>query len=167
MGRLIDDLLTLSRVTRRELAREQVDLAAVAREVIAELREEEPGRRVEVTIPESLPTQGDPVLLRLVVQNLLANAWKFTSRREVAHVEVGVGITNGAAAYFVRDDGAGFDEAYADKLFAPFQRLHTSEEFPGTGVGLATAERIVRRHGGRMWAHGAVDSGATFFFTLR
>ena len=167
MGSLIDDLLTLSRVTRRELAREPVDLADVARDVVAELREAEPGRRVEVTLPDSLPVEGDPALLRAVVQNLLGNAWKFTSGREVAHVELGVAEDDGETVCYVRDDGAGFDEAYAGKLFVPFQRLHTPEEFPGTGVGLATAERIVRRHGGRMWARGTVDSGATFYFTLR
>ena len=167
MGSLIDDLLTLSRVTRRELAREPVDLAQLARDVVAELREAEPERRVEVSVPEALPAEGDLALLRAVVQNLLANAWKFTSRRAVAHVEFGLADVDGEAAYFVRDDGAGFDEAYAGKLFAPFQRLHTPDEFPGTGVGLATAERIVHRHGGRMWARGAVDSGATFYFTLR
>jgi PAS domain S-box-containing protein len=173
MGHLIDDLLTLSRVTRRELVREDVDLAALGREVVAELREAEPGRHVEVTLPDELHVQGDSALLRVVVGNLLGNSWKFTSRRDVAHIEFGEvagGVEAGGAdrvAYFVRDDGAGFEQAYADKLFAPFQRLHSAEEFPGTGIGLATAERIVHRHGGSMWARGAVDSGATFYFTLQ
>ena len=117
-------------------------------------------------MPETLSAIGDPALLRIVLENLLANAWKFTGRREVAHIEFGVEDVDGALAYFVCDDGAGFDQSYADKLFAPFQRLHSADEFPGTGVGLATAERIVHRHGGRMWARGAIDSGATFFFTL-
>ena len=166
MGHLIDDLLMLSRVTRRDLVLEQVDLAGVARDVVADLREASPGRIVEVSMPETLPASGDPALLRIVVQNLFANAWKFTGRRKVAHIEFGVEDVDGAPAYFVRDDGAGFDQSYADKLFAPFQRLHSTDEFPGTGVGLATAERIVHRHGGRIWARGTVDSGATFFFTL-
>ena len=166
MGHLIDDLLMLSRVTRRDPAREQVDLAGLAREVVADLREGSPERRVEVSMPKTLSASGDAALLRVVLENLLANAWKFTGRREVAHIEFGVEDVDGARAYFVRDDGAGFDQSYADKLFAPFQRLHSADEFPGTGVGLATAERIVHRHGGRMWARGAIDSGAAFYFTL-
>jgi PAS domain S-box-containing protein len=166
MGLLIDDLLTLSRVTRRDMVREPVDLTELARDVIADLRESSPGRQVEVTMPDEMRAAGDPALLRVVVQNLLANAWKFTGRREVAHIEFGEEDADGVPAYFVRDDGAGFDQSYADKLFTPFQRLHSADEFPGTGVGLATAERIIHRHGGTMWARGAVDSGATFFFTL-
>jgi PAS domain S-box-containing protein len=166
MGALIDDLLVLSRMSRREMRREKVDLAASAREVIADLRREEPERDVEFTLPETLDADGDPGLLRALLQNLLGNAWKFTSRRPTAHVELGVDRRGDAVTYFVRDDGVGFEPAYVDKLFTPFQRLHTAKEFPGTGIGLATVQRIVRRHGGRAWAEGVVDGGATVYFTL-
>jgi PAS domain S-box-containing protein len=166
MGQLIDDLLKLSRVSRREMVREQVDLTALAREVLADLREAEPTRVVNGHVEDGLVAGGDPALLRVVLQNLLANAWKFTSRKQEARIEVGAERRDGVTAYFVRDDGAGFDSTYVDKLFTPFQRLHTAGEFPGTGVGLATVKRIVRRHGGSVWAESVVDSGATFYFTL-
>ena len=166
MGQLIDDMLMLSRVTRREMVREQVDLSALARAVLADLREAQPQRAVEADVADDLVASGDPALLRIVLQNLLMNAWKFTSRRPEAHIAVGEVRRDAGAAYFVRDDGAGFDATYVDKLFTPFQRLHAAEEFPGTGVGLATVARIVRRHGGSVWAEGAVDCGATFYFTL-
>jgi len=166
MGQLIDDLLMLSRVTRREMVREKVDLSALARDTLADLREAEPERAVDAAVADGLVANGDPALLRIVLQNLLANAWKFTSRKPEAHIEVGVDRRDGVAAYYVRDDGAGFDATYVDKLFTPFQRLHTAAEFPGTGIGLATVKRIVRRHGGTVWAEGAVDSGATIYFTL-
>ena len=166
MGQLIDDMLMLSRVTRREMARETVDLSALARDILADLRETGPQRVVEAHVADGLVASGDPALLRIVLQNLLANAWKFTSRRPVAHIFVGSERRDGAAAYFVRDDGAGFDATYVDKLFTPFQRLHAADEFPGSGIGLATVKRIVRRHGGSVWAEGAVDCGATFYFTL-
>jgi len=166
MGQLIDDLLLLSRVTRREMVREKVELSALARDVLADLREAEPERAVDAAVADGLVANGDPALLRIVLQNLLANAWKFTSRKPEAHIEVGVDRRDGVAAYYVRDDGAGFDATYVDKLFTPFQRLHAADEFPGTGIGLATVKRIVRRHGGSVWAEGAVDSGATFYFTL-
>jgi PAS domain S-box-containing protein len=166
MGQLIDDLLMLSRVTRREMVREKVDLSALARDILADLREAESERAVDAAVADGLLANGDPALLRIVLQNLLANAWKFTSRKPEAHIEVGVDRRDGVAAYYVRDDGAGFDATYVDKLFTPFQRLHAAAEFPGTGIGLATVKRIVRRHGGTVWAEGAVDSGATFYFTL-
>ena len=166
MGQLIDDLLTLSRVTRREMAREKVDLSALARDTLADLREAEPERAVDAAVADGLVANGDSALLCIVLQNLLANAWKLTSRKQEAHIEVGVDRRDGVAAYYVRDDGAGFDATYVDKLFTPFQRLHTAAEFPGTGIGLATVKRIVRRHGGTVWAEGAVDSGATIYFTL-
>src|SRR5450759_1440176 len=166
MGQLIDDLLMLSRVTRREMVREKVDLSALARDILADLRQAEPERAVDAAVADGLVANGDPALLRIVLQNLLANAWKFTSREPEAQVEVGVDRRDGVAAYYVRDDGAGFDATYVDKLFTPFQRLHTAAEFPGTGIGLATVKRIVRRHGGTVWAEGAVDSGATIYFTL-
>jgi light-regulated signal transduction histidine kinase (bacteriophytochrome) len=163
MSGLIDGLLELSRVGRDELHRETVDLSALAREVAEELSVAEPGRTVEVEVQADLGAHADPDLSRLVVQNLMANAWKFTVAEKPAHVDFGA-TDNGA--FFVRDNGAGFDMAYARKLFNPFQRLHRVEEFPGTGVGLATVQRIVARHGGRIWADGAPGAGASFFFTL-
>jgi light-regulated signal transduction histidine kinase (bacteriophytochrome) len=166
MAQLIDGLLTLSRVTRSELGRERVDLSALARAAIARLQRHQPDRRVDVTIRDGLEGEGDPRLLTVVLDNLLGNAWKFTGRRDQARVEFGVKSSDGRPAYFVRDNGAGFDMAYADKLFGVFQRLHGAAEFEGTGVGLATVQRIVRRHGGRVWAEGEVDGGATFYFTL-
>ena len=166
MGQLIDDLLHLARVSRAELKSEPLDLAVLARSVFKELREREPRRPVEFSCLAQAPVRGDARLLRIVLQNLLGNAWKFTAQRARAHIELGVIEDNGRPAYFVRDDGAGFDPAYAHKLFGAFQRLHTSTQFEGTGIGLATVARIIHRHGGRVWAEGAVDKGATFYFTL-
>jgi signal transduction histidine kinase len=166
MARLIDDLLKLSRVSRAQLGRLPLDLGRLARNTIDELRRAEPGRRVEVTIAKDLRAEGDPDLLQVVLDNLLGNAWKFSSRREHAHLELGIAEVQGERAFFVRDDGAGFDMAYADKLFGAFQRLHATTEFEGTGIGLATVQRIVHRHGGRIWAESAVGQGATFYFTL-
>jgi light-regulated signal transduction histidine kinase (bacteriophytochrome) len=166
MGKLIDDLLHLSRVTRTELRHERVDLSAVAREVAAELAEGAPERRVVFEIEDGLATEGDPGLLRVVLENLLGNAWKFTSKRPAARIAVGRGLRDGKPAFFVADDGAGFDMRYASKLFGAFQRLHRADEFTGTGIGLATVQRIVRRHGGEIWVDAAVDRGATFTFTL-
>jgi PAS domain S-box-containing protein len=166
MAALIDDLLALSRVTRSEMRREPVDLSALARAIAAQLERVEPGRRVEWDIPDGVIAEGDPPLLRLVLENLLGNAWKFTSRRETAWIEFGVARSHGAEEFFVRDNGVGFDMAYAEKLFGAFQRLHAMHEFPGTGIGLATVQRIVHRHGGRVRAHAVLDQGATFAFTL-
>ncbi len=166
MGRLIDDLLKLARVSRAALQRERVDLSALARAVVAELRQSEPGRVVDVVVQGDLMALGDPTLLRVALENLLGNAWKFTGKRDAAHIVFGAQQQDGETTYFVRDDGAGYDPTYADKLFGAFQRLHSTEEFPGTGIGLATVQRIVRRHGGRIWAEGQVNLGATFFFTL-
>lgn len=166
MAQLIDDLLGLSRVTRAELRRERVDLSALAEEVVARLRASEPERRVEVKIEAGLDVSGDAALLRIALENLLANAWKFSAKRPVAHIAVEARAHGAERAYLVRDDGAGFDMAYANKLFGAFQRLHKQSEFDGTGIGLATVSRIVRRHGGRVWAEGQVDQGATFYFTL-
>ncbi|HEY0841120.1 MAG TPA: ATP-binding protein, partial [Vulgatibacter sp.] len=166
MAQLIDDLLALSRVTRADLVPEEVDLSALARESIARLSAGEPGRKVEVSIQEGLMARGDPRLLGVALDNLLGNAWKFTSRRDRAHVEFGAQEKGGETIHFVRDDGAGFDMAFVHKLFGVFQRLHAASEFEGTGVGLATVQRIVRRHGGRVWAEGEPDRGATFRFTL-
>jgi light-regulated signal transduction histidine kinase (bacteriophytochrome) len=166
MAELIDDLLNLSRLTRNEIRPEEVDLARLAREVAAELSRSQPGRQVEFVTPPEIVAVGDARLLRVVLENLLGNAWKFTGRHGRARIEVGIKKQEGKAVYFVRDDGAGFDPAYAHKLFGAFQRLHSAREFEGTGIGLATVQRIIRRHGGEAWAEGVVNHGATFYFTL-
>jgi PAS domain S-box-containing protein len=166
MGHLIDDMLSLSRVSRVELGREQVDLSAMATSLAVELREREPDRRVEFVIQDDLSALGDFRFLTIVLENLLANAFKFTSKRATARIEFGRELVNGENAFFVQDDGVGFDMTYADQLFVPFQRLHTDTEFPGSGIGLATIRRIVGRHGGHVWAHGEVGHGATIYFTL-
>jgi signal transduction histidine kinase len=165
MSELIDDLLNLSRISRAPLLREPVDLSAMAREVAAGL-EPPPGHRVETVIASGLHANADARLMRIVFENLLGNAFKFSAKTAGARVEFGAVVNQGVTEYFVRDNGAGFDEAYASKLFAPFQRLHAEKDFPGTGIGLATVQRIVRRHGGRAWARAALDSGATIYFTL-
>lgn len=166
MGQLIDDLLDLSRATRVEIRREPVDLGRISSELVDELRAAEPDRDVRVEITDPLIATGDPHLLRLVLQNLLGNAWKFTGRRTAGLIDVGVMDRGDVPAYFVRDNGAGFDPRFVDKLFVPFQRIHSAQEFPGSGVGLAIVSRIVRRHGGEVWAESAPDEGATFWFTL-
>jgi len=166
MGQLIDDMLILSRVTRAEMKRGAVDLSNLARMITSELQKAQPERQVEFVIAERLTVNGDAVLLRAVLDNLLGNAWKFTGKQATARIEFGVTQHEGKRAYFVRDDGAGFDMTYVGKLFAPFQRLHATDEFAGTGIGLATVQRIINRHGGKVWAEGAVDKGASFYFTL-
>ncbi|MDO9533185.1 MAG: ATP-binding protein [Deltaproteobacteria bacterium] len=166
MGQLIDDLLSLSRVGRTEIQRQPVDLTALARAITGRLRETGPKRLVEFVIQEGLTAVGDPQLLYVALSNLLDNAWKFTGKRPGGLIEFGRMQLEGHPVFFVRDNGAGFDEAYADKLFGAFQRLHKASEFPGTGIGLATVQRIVHRHGGRVWAEAAADRGATFYFTL-
>jgi PAS domain S-box-containing protein len=166
MSQLIDDLLGLARVSRAEMRHEAVDLSQIARRIREQLVESEPERRVSFTIGDGVVAFGDAHLLALALQNLLANAWKFTGKRDEATVEFGAIDDEGGATYFIRDDGVGFDMAYAEKLFGVFQRLHTAEEFPGTGIGLATVQRIVRRHGGRVWGEGMPEAGATFYFTL-
>jgi PAS domain S-box-containing protein len=166
MGQLIDDMLILSRVTRSEMRRGAVDLSALARMITSELQKAQPERQVEFVIAEGLTVNGDAVLLRAVLDNLLSNAWKFTGKQTTARIELGVTQHEGKRAYFVRDDGAGFDMTYVGKLFAPFQRLHATSEFAGTGIGLATVQRIINRHGGKVWAEGAVGKGASFYFTL-
>jgi signal transduction histidine kinase len=166
MGRLIEDLLTLSRLTRGGIRQELVDLSAVAQAIAAQLLDTEPERQVAFEIGEGIVAVGDPRLLQVVLDNLLSNAWKFTSRKPQARIEFGTLQLDGQDVYFVRDDGAGFDMAYAEKLFGAFQRLHALDEFDGTGIGLATVQRIVHRHGGQVWAEAAVDQGATFYFTL-
>jgi signal transduction histidine kinase len=166
MAALIDDMLNLSRVTRSTMRSEQLDLSGVAKSIAAELQEAEPGRRVEFVIENDLMAAGDSQLLRAAMENLLRNAWKYTSGHPYARIEFGKSDQNGKCSFFVRDDGAGFDPRYSHRLFGVFQRLHTAKEFPGTGVGLATVQRIIRRHGGEIWAEGAVEKGATFYFTL-
>ena len=166
MAQLIDDMLDLSRVTRAKLVREEVDLSALVRSVGAEIQKAEPQRNVNFAVTEGLAVEADPRLLRVVLENLLRNAWKFTGKHSTAKIEFGVLQDNGKPTYFVRDDRAGFDMAYANKLFGAFQRLHAMSDFTGTGVGLATVQRIINRHGGRVWAEGAVEKGATFYFTL-
>jgi PAS domain S-box-containing protein len=166
MATLIDDLLDLSRVTRAELRPEPIDLSRIARTALANLQRIEPDRKIEVVIADDMRANGDPRALAIVFDNLLGNAWKFTSKSEAPRIEVGVGDDGGTSVFFVRDNGAGFDNAYRDKLFGVFQRLHAATDFPGTGIGLATVLRIVERHGGRVWAEGEVGRGATFHFTL-
>jgi signal transduction histidine kinase len=167
MALLIDDLLDLSRVTRSSLTRQTVNLSVLAREIAAEIEKSQPDRRVRFVIADGLAVRGDARLLRVMLENLLGNAFKFTQKEKEATVEFGAVTRNGGVAYYVRDNGVGFDEAYATKLFGAFQRLHGSEEFEGTGIGLATVQRIVQRHGGKVWAEGEVGKGASFFFTLR
>ncbi len=167
MAQLIDDLLNLSRVTRSDMRREQVDLSALAETITVELQQAQPNQAVACIIAPGLIAEGDAHLLRIVLENLFSNAWKFTSRHPQAHIEFGsMRQPDGRLAYFIRDDGAGFDMAYADKLFGAFQRLHGMTEFPGTGIGLATVQRIIHRHGGRIWVEAEPEKGATFYFTL-
>ena len=165
MDKLIEDLIELSRVGRSEMQRRMVDLSSIAHSMIAELQRAEPERKAQVVIEPGLRVRGDERLMRIVMANLLNNAWKFTSKIPEARIEVGVG-RNGDHAFFVRDNGAGFDMAHAGRLFGVFQRLHTASELPGTGVGLATVQRIINRHGGRVWAESRPNEGTTIFFTL-
>jgi light-regulated signal transduction histidine kinase (bacteriophytochrome) len=166
MNGLIDALLELSHVSRASFQRRRVDLSAAAAAVVDDLRHREPERAVDVSIEPGLAAEADPRLARLLLDNLIGNAWKFTSRTPAARIEVGAIAHDGATAFFVRDNGAGFDPALADRMFAPFQRMHSVAEFPGTGIGLATVKRIIDRHGGTVWAESAVGRGATFYFTL-
>ena len=166
MAQLIDDLLKLSRLTREAMNIIPVDLSLLAGDVVVELRKSQDGRRVSFLITEGLVAQCAPPLLKVVLDNLLGNAWKFTGNKEEATIEFGSTLIDGRQTYFVRDNGAGFDMAYSDKLFATFQRLHLDREFPGTGIGLSLVQRIIHRHGGKIWAEGKVDEGATFYFTL-
>jgi two-component system, sensor histidine kinase and response regulator len=166
MSELIDDVLYLSRVTRADLREHEVDLSAVANLVLTRLQESEPARKVEIKVRPGVIVTGDGQLLRIALENLLENAWKFTGKEPDGKIEFGVTNASGEPTYFVRDNGAGFDMSYADRLFGPFQRLHPHGEFPGSGIGLATVQRIIHRHGGRVWAEGLVGQGATFQFTL-
>jgi PAS domain S-box-containing protein len=165
MDTLIEDLLQLSRISRAELRPRGVNLSALAESIVAELRQAEPQRHVNLAITPGLHALGEERLLRVVLENLLRNAWKFTAHQPEARIEFGH-LSGPPSAFFVRDNGAGFDMKYADRLFGVFQRLHSATEFPGTGVGLATVQRILNRHGGRAWAEGIPQQGAIFYFTL-
>jgi len=166
MGTLIDDLLKLARVTRVEMRTEVVDVSGMARDIVADLQRTDADRQVEFVIAPGLTARADPPLLRVALENLLRNSWKYTGKQPRPRVEFGSIDANGGRAFMVRDNGAGFDMKYMDKLFGVFQRLHSAAEFEGTGVGLATVRRIINRHGGQIWAEGTVDQGATFYFTL-
>ncbi len=166
MGDLIEALLSLSRVTRDELKSESIDLSLMAREIADEMKKQNTKRKVEIEISKGMEVQGDAHLIKIVMENLVNNAFKFTSTRDHAHITIGMKKEAGEKIYFVRDDGVGFDMAYASKLFVPFQRLHEKEKYSGSGIGLTTVKRIITRHGGRIWAEAGVDQGATFYFTI-
>jgi light-regulated signal transduction histidine kinase (bacteriophytochrome) len=166
MGQLIDDLLTLSRVTRREFKQQEVDLSAMAAEIIDVLQQQDSQRTVAVKIEDDISANGDARMLRIVLENLLGNAWKFTSTRENAEIQFTTFEQDNETVYRICDNGVGFNMEYADKLFKAFQRLHGMTEFEGTGVGLATVKRVIDRHGGRIWFDAEEDKGATFFFTI-
>ncbi|HEY6769094.1 MAG TPA: ATP-binding protein [Candidatus Sulfotelmatobacter sp.] len=166
MSELIDDLLNLSRVTTSTMHREKIDLSEFARSIMEELCRQAPDRQVEFVVPRTSEAHADARLMRIVLDNLLRNAWKYTSQHERARIEFGQKEANGQTVFFVKDDGSGFDPRSAARLFQPFQRLHSAAEFSGNGIGLATVRRIVQRHGGNVWAEGEVEKGATFYFTL-
>jgi PAS domain S-box-containing protein len=166
MAELIEDMLKLSRITRTDMDIVNVDISQIARSVINELEKSQPERKINIKIADGLEVLADPRLMRIVLENLLGNAWKFTEKNIHAEIELGITTKDGGKAFFIRDNGVGFDMDYADKLFAPFQRLHNAEEYPGTGVGLATVQRIINRHGGKTWAEGKTGEGATFYFSL-
>jgi light-regulated signal transduction histidine kinase (bacteriophytochrome) len=166
METLVEALLKLSRVTRQNFSLTSVDLSQMARECAASLKESAPERNVVFTIADKLSVRADADLLKAAIGNLLGNAWKYTGKKETATVELGQKQEGDTTVFYLRDNGAGFDMRYADRLFGPFQRMHKESEFEGTGIGLATVQRIIHRHGGRIWADAAVDGGATFFFTL-
>jgi light-regulated signal transduction histidine kinase (bacteriophytochrome) len=166
MGAVFDGLQSLFRLTGGEIHRERVDISALATEIAEEMRELNPDRQIKVTIAPELSASADARLMRILLGNLIGNAWKYTSTKQDAAVEVGREVVDGEVRHFVRDNGVGFDMLYSHKLFGAFQRLHSQDEFPGAGIGLATVRRIVNRHGGRCWAEGAVGEGATFYFVI-
>ena len=166
MSQLIDDVLHLSRVTRADLRDQEVDLSSIAALILTRLQESEPERKMDMKVRPGVLVTGDSQLLKIAMGNLLENAWKFTAKEPESRIEFGMMQAGGEATYFVRDNGAGFDMTYTDRLFGPFQRLHPQGEFPGNGIGLATVQRIIHRHGGRVWAEGLVGQGATFYFTM-
>jgi len=166
MAQLIDDILKLSRLTRSEMQREAVDLSALAQTIAGELQRYQPERKVDFIIASGIIARGDSHLLRIAIENLTRNSWKFTKKQPHARIEFGTAEINGKSAYFVRDNGVGFDMAYADNLFRGFQRLHSPAEYEGSGIGLTTVKRIIDRHGGTIWAESAPEQGSTFYFTL-
>lgn len=166
MGERVDSLLEVSRLTRRKLHRETINLSSIVEGIVEDLQKSHPDRETDFTVARDLSASVDDQLMRIAIENLLDNAWKFTRDQSHPKIEFGTVEENGEAVYFVKDNGVGFDEAYAENLFGPFQRLHTDEEFEGTGLGLATVQRIIHRHGGRVWAEGEMEKGATFYFTL-
>jgi hypothetical protein len=166
MGQLIENLLGLARVSRQDMHKAHVDLSALAAEITAELAEASPARKLEVRVAPGLSAHADPALIRVALQNLLANAWKYTAKSAQPRVEFGAEVSGDERVFYVRDNGTGFDMQYAGQIFRPFERLHDDHEYEGTGIGLATVDRIIRRHGGRVWAEAAPDRGATFRFTL-
>jgi signal transduction histidine kinase len=166
MSELIDDVLYLSRVTRAELREHEIDLSGLVTLLLERMQEAEPARRVETKVRPGIVVNGDGQLLRIAIQNLIDNAWKFSGKEPSPRIEFGTSSVAGEQTYFVRDNGAGFNMAYVDRLFGPFQRLHPATDFPGSGIGLATVQRIIHRHGGRIWAEGLEGQGATFYFTL-
>ena len=166
MERLIDDMLHLARISHGELSCGPTDLGALARQIVAELREQQPDRHLDVRIADGLVADVDPDFMRIALANLLSNAFKFTGRQAAPRIDFASETRDGEVVYYVRDNGAGFDMAYADQAFRPFERLHSQDEFTGTGIGLATVQRVIRRHGGRIWADAAIGRGATFSFTL-
>jgi light-regulated signal transduction histidine kinase (bacteriophytochrome) len=166
MAELIDDLLQLSHVSGSELTREPVDLSAVAHSAVGDLRRRDPAREVTILIQEGVTAHADARLMRIVIDNLVGNAWKYTAKQERPTIEFGHQPRQNTITYFVRDNGAGFDMSQADKLFRPFTRLHTPDQFPGTGIGLATVWRIIDRHGGRIWTEATTGQGATFYFHI-
>ena len=166
MGLLIDEMLKLSRITRVEMKHESVDLSAMVRKIMEEQQKGDPDRSVEFINQEGIMVKGDPNLLKIALENLVGNAFKFTVTVARPRIEFGTTVRNGETAYFLRDNGVGFDMAYADKLFGAFQRLHSADEYPGTGIGLATVKRIINRHGGHIWAESELQKGATFYFAL-
>jgi signal transduction histidine kinase len=166
MSGMIEDLLNLSRITRKELNREAVDLTEISGTIASTLQKTQPERQVEFRISDGLKAEADNGLIKTAMENLISNSWKYTAKHPRATIEVGAISQDGQTVYFVRDDGAGFDMTYADKLFGVFRRLHSDVDFPGTGIGLATVQRIIHRHGGKIWAEGQVEKGATFYFTL-
>ena len=166
MGHLIDDILNLARLSRANMTVKPVDLSTLVRTVASELLESDPKREVDFKIQDGITANADPILIRVAVENLIGNAWKYTSKKTSARIEFGVTDRNGKTAYYIKDNGAGFDMTYSEKLFVPFQRLHEVAQFPGSGVGLASVQRVIHRHGGNIWAEGLVEQGATFYFTL-
>ena len=166
MGELIDDLLQLSKVMKGDLHRENVDLSKIAHKLVSAIQKSAPQRKVDFVITDGLEANGDSNLLEAVLANLFDNAFKFTSKHAQARIEFAKTLKNGKPIFFIKDDGAGFDMAYVNKLFGTFERLHSEEEFSGTGIGLATVQRIIHRHGGRVWAEGELEKGAIFYFSI-